>query len=73
MKLRNALVKPFNLQGGGRFRNLIFERNYEEIIICKDDKHLCFWVGTFCSKSEDGWQEVSVTTVVKFNNFLGKI
>lgn len=73
MKLRNALVKPLGLQGGSGFRNLVSERNDEEIVICKDDKHLCFWVGIHCSKPEDGWQEAAVTTVVKFNNFLGRI
>ena len=73
MKLRNALVKPFGLQGGGGFRRLVSERSDEEIIICKNDNHLCFWVGIYCSRPEEGWQEASVTTVVKFNNFLGKI
>lgn len=73
MKMRNAMVKPFGLQGGRGFRNLIAERNDEEIIICKNDKHLCFWVGIYCSQPVDGWQNASVTTVVKFNNFLGRI
>ena len=72
-KLRDAIVKPFGLQGGGGFQNLVSERNDEEIIICKNDKHLCFWVGIYCSLSEDEWQEAAVTTVVKFNNFLGRI
>lgn len=73
MKLRNTIMKPFGIQGGGGFRNLVSERNEEEIIICKNDRHLCFWVGIYCSKQIDGWQEASVTTVVKFNNFLGKV
>ena len=73
MKLRNALVKPLGLQGGSGFRNFVSERNDEEIVICKDDKHLCFWVGIHCSLPEDGWEEAAVTTVVKFNNFLGRI
>ena len=73
MKLRNAMVKPLGLQGGGGFQNLIAERSDEEIIICKNDRHLCFWVGIYCSRPEEGWQEASVTTVVKFNNFLGRI
>ena len=72
-KLRNALVKPFGLQGGSGFRNLISERSDDEIILSKNDKHLCFRVGIYCSQIEDGRQEASVTTVVKFNNFLGKI
>lgn len=73
MDLRNALVKPLGLQGGDGFRNLVAERSNEEIIISKNDRHLSFWVGIYCSKPVDGWQEASVTTVVRFNNFLGKI
>ena len=73
MKLRNTLVKPFGLQGGSGFRNLISERSDEEIILSKNDKHLCFWVGIYCSMPENGWQEASVTTVVRFNNFLGRV
>ena len=38
MKLRNTMVKPLGLQGGGGFRNLVSERNDEEIVICKNDK-----------------------------------
>ena len=73
MSLRNAIVKPLGLKGGGGFRDLVSERNEEEIILYKNDRHLCFWVGIFCSKPEDGWQDVSVTTVVRFNNFLGRL
>lgn len=72
-KLRNAIVKPFGLQGGGGFRNLISERNDEEIILSKNDRHLCFWVSICCSLPEDGWQDAAVTTVVNFNNILGRI
>lgn len=72
-KLRNAIVKPFGIQGGGGFRDLISERNDEEIIISKDDRHLNFRVGIYCSLPEDGWQDAAVTTVVKFNNFLGRL
>ncbi len=73
MKLRNVIVKPLGLQGGGGFRNLVSERNDEEIVISKNDKHLCFWVGIYCSLPQDGWQEAAVTTVVKFNNFPGRL
>lgn len=44
-----------------------------EEMFCKNDRHLCFWVSIYCSKPEDGWQDAAVTTVVRFNNFLGKI
>lgn len=60
-KLRNAIVKPFDLQGGEGFKNLILERNDEEIILSKDDSHLCFWVSIYCSQPEDGWQEAQQT------------
>ena len=73
MNLRNAIVRPLGLNGGGGFRKLVSERNEEEIILCKNDKHLNFQVGIYCSNPEDGWQEASVTTVVKFNNFLGRL
>lgn len=73
MNLRNAIVRPLGLNGGGGFRKLVSERNEEEIILCKNDKHLNFQVGIYCSYPEDGWQEASVTTVVKFNNFLGRL
>lgn len=72
-KLRNAIVKPFGIQGGGGFRNLVSERSDEEIIISKKDKHLDFYVSIYCSKLNDGWQDTDVTTVVNFNNFLGRI
>ena len=72
-RLRDALVKPFGLQVGGGFRNLISESSDQEIIISKNDSHLCFWVGIYCSLPEDGWQDTAVTTVVRFNNFLGKV
>ena len=39
-KLRDAIVKPLGLQVGGGFRKLVSERNNEEIIVCKNDKHL---------------------------------
>lgn len=72
-KLRNAIVKPFVLQGGSGFRGLVSERNVEEIIISKKDRHLDFFVSVYCSLPDDGWQKASVTTVVKFNNFLGRV
>lgn len=71
-KLRNAIVKPLGIQGGSGFRNLISERSEEEIIICKNDRHLHFWVSIHCPLPENGYQEASVTTVVKLNNFLCK-
>lgn len=73
MNLRNAIVKPLGLKGGSGFRELVSKRNEEEFILSKIDKHLDFQVGIYCSKPVDGWQDASVTTVVKFNNFQGRL
>ena len=73
LKLRDILVRPFGLRGGATFRDRIIERNDEEIIVGADDKHLAFWVSVFCSSPENGKQNASVSTVVKFHNFLGRI
>lgn len=73
LKLRDALVKPFGLKTGATFRDRIIERNDEEIIIGVLDKHLNFWVSVYCSLSENGKQTVSVSTVVSFNNVLGRL
>ena len=73
MNLRNAIVKPLGLKGGSGFRELVSERNEEEFILSKIDKHLDFQVGIYCSKPVDGWQDASVTTVVKFNNFQDRL
>ena len=73
MRVRNAIVRPFGLQPGGSFRDLVTEKSEEEIVISKNDRHLSFWVGIFCSKMEDGWQDASITTVVRYNNLFGRL
>lgn len=73
LKLRDALVKPLGLKTGATFRDRIIERNNEEIVIGALDKHLNFWVSVYCSLPDNGRQTVSVRTVVKFNNMLGRI
>lgn len=73
MKIRNAMVKPLGLKGGNSFRELISESNAEEIVAYKNDRHLCFWVSVYCSLPIENQQNISITTVVKFNNLLGKL
>lgn len=73
MKLRIVAVKPYGLQTGGSFLDLITERNDEEVIACKDDKHLCFLISIYCSQPVNGVQEASVTTLVKFHNLFGRL
>ncbi len=53
--------------------DLIFEEMFCNFPKPVNDSHLTFWVGIYCSLADDGWQDAAVTTVMKFNNFLGKI
>lgn len=71
--LRNMVMKPFGIKGGISFKDLVIERNKEEIVLFKADKHLDFWVGLMYSETTSGKQTVSVTTIVRFNNTLGKV
>lgn len=73
LALRRKLVSPFGLKSSVSFRNLIKERNDEEIILGLDDKHLSFWVSVYCSQPAGGKQDAEVSTVVWFNNTLGRV
>jgi len=73
MKLRDAMVKPLGLKTGGTFRDRILERTDEEIIVGADDKHLQFRVSVYCSAAADGQQTAAVSTIVKYNNWLGRL
>lgn len=72
LKTRDALVKPFGLKGGISFEELIIERNSEEIILGKYDKHLIFWVSVYSSSGKDT-QTAAISTVVKYNNLMGRV
>jgi len=73
-KLRNILFKPFGIKpGDGTFNKLVTAKTDEEVILSKCDSHLNFWVGIYCSIPENNIQTASITTVVKFNNFIGKL
>lgn len=73
LKLRNTLVKPLGLDTKSRFTDCIYEKNANEIIWGMPDKHLNFHVSMGCGEHKDGKQELRVTTVVKYNNWLGRI
>lgn len=53
----------------------IFDKTENEIILGEDDSHLNFRVSLLLSPLSDreNEKELSVTTVVKFNNLLGKL
>ena len=71
--IRNLIVKPFGVKINKSFVNMIIEHNDNEIIIGAKDKHLTFDVSLFCSDVKDKTQEVSITTIVKYENILGRI
>lgn len=73
LKVRDALVKPLGLKTGATFRDRIIERNETEIIVGANDKHLSFWVSVYCSDIAEGKQTAAVSTIVRFNNLLGRI
>ena len=53
----------------------IFERNGAEIILGEDDKHLDFRVSLLIENSafEEGRKELTISTMVKFNNGFGRL
>lgn len=72
-KLRNKMVKPLGLAEGGSFSQLIIEQNEYELVLGKRDKHLDFYALLKCHPMEENSQVVSITTLVKYNNWLGKV
>lgn len=72
-KLRNFFVKPFGIKINQSFDNLLIEQDANELILYSNNKHLDFYVSVFCSDKTENGQSASMTTLVKFNNFMGRI
>lgn len=73
LRVRNILVKPLGLDVKSRFSDSVRERNANEIIWGMPDTHLNFHVSVWCGELHDNKQELRITTVVKFNNTLGRL
>lgn len=73
MKLRNAFVKPFGLKAGGGFADMVIEENETELVMGKRDKYLDFYIVLECEPPLQGRQCVSISTLVNYNNCLGRI
>lgn len=73
LKLRNKIVKPLGLDTASRFSDSVCERSVTEIIWGMPDKHLNFYVSMWCGEHKDGKQELQITTVVKYNNWFGRV
>ena len=72
-EVRNFLVKPFGIKISRSFADLIIAQNTNEIVLHSSNKHLYFYVSVFCSEKTDSGQSASITTLVKFNNAMGKV
>ncbi|WP_307759574.1 DUF2867 domain-containing protein [uncultured Mediterranea sp.] len=75
LRLRDWLVKPFGLQAGGGFTDLIQEQNEENVVFGKQDKHLAFEVRLTCPPPDTYKQSqlIQITTSVQFHNTLGRV
>lgn len=73
LKLRDLIVKPLGLQTNKSFEDIILEQCNNEIILGTEDKHLTFYVSLFCSDINNGKQTISISTVVKYKNILGRL
>jgi hypothetical protein len=88
MSIRNIVVKIFGLKGGGRKIDThssdyypigskavyftVIDRNDNEILMAENDKHLNFRISVMVNR-EGKDVTISLTTIVKFNNFLGRL
>ena len=73
LKLRDMIVKPFGLKTNKSFEDMVIEQNNNEIILGSKDRHLTFYVSLYCSYMKNRTQSVRITTLVKYENILGKI
>ncbi|MDR1321949.1 MAG: DUF2867 domain-containing protein [Gracilibacteraceae bacterium] len=77
MKMRNALVRPFGLKGkededesAGREFFTKIEQTENELVMGENDRHLNFRVSVLADRAVS---LVYVTTVVHYNNKMGKV
>lgn len=87
-KLRDILVKPFGIQGGsdgnkqeleksiragGTYKFMsISAKSDKETILCASDKHLVMYLSIKIKELNEGNKQVTASTLVKFNNLLGR-
>lgn len=48
-------------------------RSPHEVVLGENDKHLDFKVSFLCTPTDQGKQSFSITTLVHFNNVMGRI
>jgi len=71
---RKQMISDFKCEPGERLGLFkVFSKSYNELILGEDDKHLDFKVSLLLDKKVSGENVLIVSTVVIFNNWLGKL
>jgi hypothetical protein len=83
MRLRNQLVRPFGLKAGERAGGgqpaasigifPVLRESPREMLLGMDDRHLDFRIAVSVGTTADGSPQVTVTTLVRRHNRLGRI
>lgn len=76
LKLRNLLVKHLGLKRGELkdfIADMIKSQSESGTVVGMTDKHLDFYVEFWCSAKENNQQTVAITTIVKYNNRVGRV
>jgi len=73
-KSQKEIIQYFKGQVGekiGLFQ--VFERSASELILGEDDRHLDFRVSLLLGQEHNGLRDLTISTTVSFNNWLGKV
>jgi hypothetical protein len=77
LKLRDAIVRPFGIRTASdredkpQLMFALVSENSNETVLGEKDRHLDFRVSLYIDQVE-GKQRLTVTTIVHFNNWLGR-
>lgn len=72
MKVRNAIIKPFGLNGERNLSDLVIVESDSLATISKSDKHLNFVIAFMTERRMNDSLYLSVCTKVRYNNRMGK-
>ncbi|MEM0933962.1 MAG: DUF2867 domain-containing protein, partial [Bacteroidota bacterium] len=73
---REELLKKFKCEPGERLGLFsIYHKTADEVVLGEDDKHLNFRVSLYKEPigEEEGKKGLTISTIVKFNNWFGKL
>jgi hypothetical protein len=72
MKVRNAIIKPFGLNGERNLSDLVIVESDSLATISKSDRHLDFVIAFMTERRMNDSVYLSVCTKVRYNNCMGK-